>query len=129
MNSEVGEVTQLLESMDGPADEKAERILPLVYAEMRDLARARLAAERPDHTLNPTALAHEAYLKLVGERDANWRNRAHFFALAARAMRRILIDHARGRNSLKRGGGLKVDELLVSVETMLASASARTPST
>ncbi len=81
-------------------------LLPLVYDELRKLAAARMAAESPDHTLQPTALVHEAYLRLVGRGDDHrWEGRGHFFAAAAEAMRRILVDHARDRNRLKRGGG------------------------
>ncbi len=82
--------------------------MPLVYDELRGLAAARLAAERSDHTLQPTALVHEAYLKLVGQQDANWKGRAHFFAVAAQAIRRILIDHARKHRAIKRGAGRRV---------------------
>lgn len=85
--------------------ERAERLLPLVYDHLRGIARQRMAAERADHTLQPTALVHEAYLRLVGERDLPWQNRAHFFAAAAEAMRRILLDHAKARGRFKRGGG------------------------
>ncbi len=82
-----------------------DRLLPVVYQEMRRLAAGYLRGERANHTLQPTALAHEAYLKLVGQRDFPWQNRAHFMAMAARAMRSILVDHARHRKALKRGGG------------------------
>jgi RNA polymerase sigma-70 factor (ECF subfamily) len=78
-------------------------LMPIVYDELRRLARRNMAAERPDHTLQHTALVHEAYLELV-EMNVGWNNRAHFFAVAARAMRRILVDHARGRKREKRGG-------------------------
>jgi RNA polymerase sigma-70 factor (ECF subfamily) len=78
-------------------------LMPLVYGELRRLARRHMASERSDHTLQHTALVHEAYLELVGM-DVGWNNRAHFFAVAARAMRRILVDHARGRKREKRGG-------------------------
>ena len=76
----------------------------MVYDELRELAQRHMEAERPDHTLQPTALAHEAYLRLVG-REISWESRAQFFAVAARAMRRILVDHARRHKSAKRGGG------------------------
>lgn len=85
--------------------ERVERLLPMIYGHLRATAQAALAMERPDHTLQATALVHEAYLKLVGERDVPWANRAHFFAAAADAMRRILVDHARARGAAKRGGG------------------------
>ncbi|MGD9791341.1 MAG: ECF-type sigma factor [Phycisphaerales bacterium] len=84
--------------------ERLERLVPSVYAHLRATAQAALAMERGEHTLQATALVHEAYLKLVGEREVPWANRAHFFAAAAEAMRRILIDHARARSAAKRGG-------------------------
>jgi RNA polymerase sigma factor (TIGR02999 family) len=90
--------------------QSAAQLLPLVYAELRKLAAARMAAEKPGHTLNPTALVHEAYLRLVG--DQQFGSRGHFFAAAAEAMRRILVNHARDRNRLKRAGGRLRLELL-----------------
>ena len=89
---------------DGDAT-AAEQLLPLVYDQLRRAAQQRMAAERDDHTLSATALIHEVYLKLVGPRQIPWAGRGHFYAAAAQAMRRILIDHARGRNREKRGGG------------------------
>jgi RNA polymerase sigma factor (TIGR02999 family) len=87
-------------------DEKAlHLLLPVVYREMKRLAAGYLKAERPGHTLQPTALAHEAYLRLVGRDRIQWQNRAHFLGVAARAMREILVDHARRRRAQKRGGG------------------------
>lgn len=83
----------------------ANRLLPLVYEQLRKAAQMEMNRERADHTLNATALVHEAYLKLVGPRDVAWANRAHFYAAAAEAMRRILLDHARARGREKRGGG------------------------
>lgn len=83
----------------------ASELLPLVYEELRTLARARLRHEAPGQTLQPTALVHEAYLRLVGEEDPGWDGRGHFFAAAARAMRQILVEQARRKNALKRGGG------------------------
>ncbi len=80
-------------------------LLPLVYEELRHLATARMARESAGHTLQPTALVHEAWLRLVGEGDRSWKNRAYFFAAAAEAMRRILIEHARRKSRLKYGGG------------------------
>ena len=98
-------------------DEKAlHLLLPVVYREMKRLAASYLKAERPGHTLQPTALAHEAYLRLVGRDRIQWQNRAHFLGVAARAMREILVDHARRRRAQKRGGGQPVtmlDEALV----------------
>lgn len=82
---------------------RAEELLPLVYSQLRAAAQAHLASERAGHTLQATALVHEAYLKLVGPREVPWRNRAHFYAAAAEAMRRVLVDHARSRAASKRG--------------------------
>ena len=88
---------------DPPAT--AEQLLPLVYEELRLLAAHKLAAERPGHTLQPTALVHEAYLRLSGLRETRLQNRAHFYGASAQVMRRVLVDHARRRNAGKRGGG------------------------
>jgi RNA polymerase sigma factor (TIGR02999 family) len=85
--------------------QRVESLLPLVYDQLRAIAQRALAAERPNHTLEATALVHEAYLKLVGEREIPWASRAHFYVAAAEAIRRILIDHARSRGRVKRGGG------------------------
>lgn len=87
------------------ASERVEALLPEVYAELRAAAQAVLRGERADHTLNATSLVHETYLRLVGPREIPWRNRAHFFAAAGQAMRRILIDHARAKATDRRGGG------------------------
>jgi len=114
------EVTQLLNSIepgDGPA---AEELLPLVYEELRKLATARLANEAAGHTLQPTALVHEAWMKLTGSNDQQWNGRGHFFGAAAEAMRRILIDRARKRNRERHGGGLQrvnLDSVNIAVET------------
>jgi RNA polymerase sigma factor (TIGR02999 family) len=83
-------------------------LLPLVYAELRRLAASYLRRERPDHTLQPTALVHEAYLRLVDQTQARWQNRAHFLGVAAQMMRRILVDHARGHRAEKRGGDFQI---------------------
>ena len=99
-----GEVTRLLQ-MAGQGDHSAlERILPLVYGELKALAAARLGGERTDHTLQPTALVHEAWLRLTARAEADWRDRLHFLRAAARTMRYILVDHARHHQRLKRGG-------------------------
>src|ERR1051325_11586602 len=98
------EITQLLYAAAVGDRRAADQILPLVYDELRKLAAARLAAEPPGHTLNATALVHEAYLRLVG--DQQFEGRGHFFAAAAEAMRRILVEKARARQTEKRGGGL-----------------------
>lgn len=96
-----GEVTRILRA---GGEAVGDRILPHVYEELRALARSRMARERADHTLQATALVHEAYGRLLGEQDYDWRDRGHFFAAASVAMQRVLVDHARRVNSLKRGG-------------------------
>jgi RNA polymerase sigma factor (TIGR02999 family) len=96
-------VTQLLEAHRRGDPDALERLMPLLYGELRRLAAYYLRAERPDHTLQPTALVHEAYLRLAEQREMHWRDRAHFFALAAQVMRHILVDHARARRTSKRG--------------------------
>jgi RNA polymerase sigma factor (TIGR02999 family) len=100
-----GEVTQLLRQWSGGNAAALEKLLPLVYDELRRRAGAYLRQERPGHTLQPTALVHEAYLKLVGGSSIDWKDRAHFFGVAARAMRQVLVDHARARQTAKRGEG------------------------
>lgn len=99
------EVTQLLQRLRAGDPEARERLFPLVYDELRQVAQRALRRERPDHTLRPTELVHEAYLKLAGGRGGEWQDRAHFIGIAARAMRQILVDHARRRLAGKRGGG------------------------
>ncbi len=109
----MSEVTRILSAIDQGDPHAAGELLPLVYDELRRLAAARMAAEPPGHTLQPTALVHEAYLRLVGPGDdLRWEDRGHFFAAAAEAMRRILVNHARDRKRLKRGGGRARLELL-----------------
>ena len=98
------DVTRILADIEHGDGRAAEELLPLVYAELRELANQRLAGEGPGHTLQPTALVHEAYIRLVGDHSHEWESRRHFFAAAALAMRRILIEHARKRKRLKRGG-------------------------
>ena len=98
------DVTQILDDPDLDADERARRLMPLVYNQLRGAARQALDAERPGHTLQATALVHEAFLKLVGDRQVPWQGRAHFYVAAAEAIRQILIDHARARGTIKRGG-------------------------
>ena len=103
------EVTQLLLKWSNGDREALENLLPLVYKELHQLAARYLRRERSDHTLQATALVHEAYLKLIDQREVRWQNRAHFFGVAAQAMRRILVDHARGHMAAKRGsGGVKI---------------------
>jgi len=96
------DITRLLERWSGGDPKALAELVPLVYAELRRLAVSQMRRERPDHTLQPTALVHEAYLRLAGHR-AGFRNRVHFYGAAAQAMRRILVDHARGRGARKRG--------------------------
>jgi|SRR5712691_2497289 len=107
-------ITQLLRSWQQGNAQSGEELVPLVYAELRKMARIRLGAERRGHTLQPTALVHEAWLRLMQQNGASWRNRAQFFAIAAQAMRRILVDHARRRQTNKRGAGeapIQIDDL------------------
>jgi len=102
---EANEITRLLHEAGRGDSHAAEDLLPLVYQQLRASAAKKLAGERAGHTLQATALVHEAYLRLVGESDPGWENRRHFYAAAAEAMRRILIEHARARGRKKRGGG------------------------
>jgi RNA polymerase sigma-70 factor (ECF subfamily) len=99
------DVTRLLLAWSDGEPSAGEALIDAVYGELRRMARGYMRRERLDHSLPPTALVHEAYMKLVDQRRVKWQNRAHFFAIAARVMRRILVDHARGRASAKRGSG------------------------
>ncbi len=113
----MSDVTQLLEAASAGDPRAAAELLPLVYDELRRLAAHRLAGERNGHTLQPTALVHEAWLKISGDEKRDWNGRQHFFAAAAEAMRRILVDRARRRLAAKRGAGevcLDADELEIS---------------
>src|SRR5256885_13608683 len=104
--SSVSDVTQILERVDKGDGKAAEELLPLVYEELRKLAAHKMAQEAAGHTLQATALVHEAWLRLAGPRESQaWQNRAHFFGAAAEAMRRILIERARAKARLRRGGG------------------------
>jgi RNA polymerase sigma factor (TIGR02999 family) len=105
--SESQEVTLLLSALTRGDDGAASKLIPVVYDELRRLAGSYMRRERVDHTLQATALVHEAYLKLIEQRSVNWQSRAHFFGIAAQLMRRILIDHARGHSRQKRGGEQK----------------------
>ena len=110
------EVTRLLQAWGKGEDSALERLLPLVYEELRRRARGYMAGERQGHTLQTSALVNEAFLRLVDARQVNWQNRAHFFAVSARLMRRILVDYARSRKYQKRGGGaqpVSLDEAMV----------------
>jgi len=112
----MGDITQMLISY-GQGDRAAlDALLPLVYDELRVIARSYLRQESPDHTLQPTGLVHEAYLRLVNQQRVDWRNRAQFFGLAANMMRRILVNHAESKRAQKRGGGFEkvsLDEVAV----------------
>jgi RNA polymerase sigma-70 factor, ECF subfamily len=98
------EVTRILNDVSAGDRDAPARLMPLVYDELRRLASRYLSRERPDHTLQPTALVHEAYVRLVDQTQVSWQNRAHFIGVAAQMMRRILVDHARLRHGEKRGG-------------------------
>lgn len=103
----VRSVTALLADWSRGDNSALERLLPLVYAELRRMAARQLRGERANHTLQPTALVHEVYLRLVDQREVDWQNRAHFLGVAARVMRRILVDHARRHGARKRGDGVQ----------------------
>jgi RNA polymerase sigma factor (TIGR02999 family) len=102
----MSDVTRILAAIDGGDLNAADALLPLVYGELRKLASYKMANEAPGHTLQPTALVHEAWLRLVGSGDQGWNSRGHFFAAAAEAMRRILVENARRKNRFKHGGHL-----------------------
>ena len=117
----MNDVTQILSRIESGDPTASEQLLPLVYDELRRLAAQRLSQERPGHTLQATALVHEAYLRLVGGQQTQyWNGRGHFFAAAAEAMRRILVNRAREKNRLKRGGNLRridLDKVEIALET------------
>jgi RNA polymerase sigma factor (TIGR02999 family) len=115
MSHPTHEVTNLLLDWNNGQPEALEQLMPLVYDELRRIAGRYLRKERHDHTLQTTALVHEAYIRLIDQQQANWQNRAQFFGVAAQMMRRILVDHARGHTADKRGGGvakLSLDEAI-----------------
>jgi RNA polymerase sigma factor (TIGR02999 family) len=118
----VGDVTQILDRVEQGDPKASEELLPLVYEELRRLAAAKMSQEKPGQTLQATALVHEAWLRLTGPDDQGWRNKAHFFGAAAEAMRRILIDKARQKATLKRGQEQAVEELHESRIEMVAPA-------
>ena len=101
----IGEVTTLLHQLRDGDSLAADKLIPLVIDELRRLARLQLRDERPGHTLQPTALVNEAYLRLVGDQSRDWQNRAHFIGVSVSVMRRILVDHARRKRAIKRGSG------------------------
>ena len=111
--SESLDITGILKRASRGDDSAVKQLMPLVYDELRALAESYLQQERPDHTLQATALVHEAYIRLIRQEDVEWQSRAHFFGVAAQAIRRILVDHARGHERAKRGGGrrrVRLDE-------------------
>jgi len=105
MNERPGDITMLIRASATGRPEDTDRLMAAIYDDLKRLAANQLKQERPEHTLHPTALVHEAYIRLVNQRTAEWNDRLHFFSIAARIIRRILIDHARERQALKRGGG------------------------
>jgi RNA polymerase sigma factor (TIGR02999 family) len=117
----VHDVTLLLQAWSGGDKKALDRLAPLVYRELHQIAGRLMSRQRPNHTLQATALINEAYVRLVDVREAAWQDRAHFFALCARAMRQILVDHARARASEKRGGG----QIALQLDEALAAAPAR----
>jgi RNA polymerase sigma-70 factor, ECF subfamily len=121
VNAEPGEVTQLLIEIRAGNREAEEKLIPLVYTQLRRLAAHYLRGERADHTLQPTALVHEAYLRLTKLYDLDWRSRSHFFATAATVMRRILVDHARAQLANKREAFREA----ISLEAVLVLSPAR----
>ena len=121
MDSSSREVTQLLQRWSDGRSDARDELFPVIYAELRRLAAGYMRHERVDHTLQPTALVHEAFLKLVDQRAVRWQSRAHFFGIAAQAMRRILVDHARAHAAGKRGDGARkvpLDDAMVIGGTM-----------
>jgi len=106
-----GEATALLHRLAEGDEDAGRRLFEVLHAELHGLANAAMARQTPDHTLQATALVNEAWLRLAGNCNGNWRNRRHFFDVAAKAMRSVLVDHARRRNSQKRGGGVRPDPL------------------
>lgn len=120
MPQEPANVTQLLDDVSAGKEHALENLIPAVHAELRRQAARYLRRERQNHTLQPTALVNEAFIKLVDQRNVRWQNRAHFFGVAAQAMRRILVDHARAQHRIKRGG---VQQNVTLDEGMLAAAA------
>ena len=114
MHPQAEQITRLLNEVRGGSQASADELLEAVYTDLRGIARHCMAGERKDHTLQPTALVHEAYLRIFKGASVDWQNRAHFFAVAASQMRRVLVDHGREFRAAKRGQGLKVslDEAL-----------------
>lgn len=118
-DSKPGRVTQVLKAVEQGDPRAAEQLLPLVYAELRAIARSLMAKVPPGNTLQPTALVHEAYLRIVGNEDPGWNSRGHFFAAIAQAMRRILVEQARHKAAVKHGGAqrrMEIDEAEIHIE-------------
>jgi RNA polymerase sigma-70 factor, ECF subfamily len=114
--SDAGEVTEILHRLSSGSTDAEDRLYALIYQDLQRIARIHLNRERSDHTLQPADLVHESYLRLVDQTRCQWQDRAHFLSVASRAMRRILVDHARGRARVKRGGGIEripLDEALL----------------
>ena len=116
-DTDQSQLTQLLQQVNSGQDEALAQLMPVVYSELRRQAARYLRRERQNHTLQPTALVNEAFIKLIDQRNVRWQNRAHFFGIAAQAMRRIMVDHARARHRVKRGG---VQQAVTLDEAMLA---------
>ena len=115
----MNEVTRIINAIEQGEPQASEKLLPLVYEELRLLAAQKMAQERIGHTLQATALVHEAYIRLIGQEAQNWASRAHFFRAASEAMRRILVDNARRKQSIKRGGHrqkVKLNEAIMAIE-------------
>ncbi len=140
MNEPKNEITAALDALKGNDPHSATALLPLVYGELRRLAAARMAQEQPGQTLQATALVHEAWLRLVGSDHQDWQNRAHFFGAAAQAMRRILVENARRKHQLKRGGqwhridiegldlpGLPPDDKILAIDDALSELARVAP--
>src|SRR5437764_471031 len=102
------EITRLLIEWSNGDQAALERLMPLIYRELHKAAKRYMARQNPGHTLQTTAVIHEAYLKLAGAAERNWESRAHFFAVAAKAMRQVLVDHARSKHSARRGGDVRI---------------------
>lgn len=123
----MNDITRIVESINPGDGQEAETLLPLVYDELRKLAQARMTDEPAGHTLDPTALVHEAWLRMVNEKDRTWHNQSYFFTVASTAMRRVLVDHARRKATVKHGGNqqrinfelLDVAEALTDEKTLL----------
>jgi len=115
----VNEVTRILQAVERGEGKAAQELLPLVYEELRRLAALKMSQQPPDQTLQPTALVHEAYLKLLGDGDHSWNDRRHFFAAAAEAMRHILVDRARRKAAIRHGGGqirVSLDDVVIAAD-------------